>query len=245
MAAQLVKNMPPPPPPPVLRAPAPVPLPNAKAIPRVQPTPVPLPARPQPVKEAAVQEARKPKPGKAPGEAIDAARRKAAGVGLLAMKDQLAELHDAPAAVQLKADIKPGPGVGTGKGVGVGAGTEPGLPTRSLITSNATGGSGGINTAAYGRDTGGGGLAGRATTMVAGVASGGGGGGPGGRNGRGDGVDAGGGAGVGGILKRGASGKASRSLEDIKLVFERNKGAIYSIYRFLAFMNEAHTSYML
>ena len=40
---------------------------------------------------------------------------------------------------------------------------------RALITSNATGGSGGINTAGYSRNTGGGGLAGRATTLVEGV----------------------------------------------------------------------------
>ena len=35
-------------------------------------------------------------------------------------------------------------------------------------------------------------------------------------------------AGPGGKLAR--SGKASRSIEEIKLVFERNKGAIYAIY---------------
>jgi TonB family protein len=115
--------------------------------------------------------------------------------------------------MQLK-DIKQGPGVGTGVGAGVGSGQGLGIPTRSLITSNATRGSGGINTAGYSRDTGGGGLAGRATTLVEGVAGGGGGGGPG----------------AGGTLQRGGSGKASRSIEEIKLVFERNKGAIYAIY---------------
>ena len=31
-------------------------------------------------------------------------------------------------------------------------------------------------------------------------------------------------------LSKGGSGKASRSIEEIKLVFERNKGAIYAIY---------------
>ena len=31
-------------------------------------------------------------------------------------------------------------------------------------------------------------------------------------------------------MQRGSSGKASRSLEEIKLVFERNKGSIYAIY---------------
>ena len=187
-------------------------------------------------KEALVPEARVPLPNKPPGE-IDAARRKAAGVGLLAMSNDLAELRGAPLAVQLT-PVKQGPGVGTSAGVGVGAGNEAGTPTRALITSNATGGSGGINTASYSRNTGGGGLAGRATTLVEGVAGGGGGGGAGGggARGRGDGSGSGvggtggGGQGAGGALQRGGSGKASRSIEDIKLVFDRNKGSIYAIY---------------
>ncbi|HEX7435973.1 MAG TPA: AgmX/PglI C-terminal domain-containing protein, partial [Caldimonas sp.] len=114
---------------------------------------------------------------------------------------------------------------------GVGAGNEAGVPTRALITSNATGGSGGINTASYSRNTGGGGLAGRATTLVEGVIGGGG----GGARGRGDGNGSsiggagGGGNGAGGSVQKGG-GKASRSLEDVRLVFDRNKGAIYAIY---------------
>ncbi|HEX2540140.1 MAG TPA: TonB family protein [Caldimonas sp.] len=204
-----------------------------------------LPAGPPQValnKEAPVPEARVPVPDKPPGE-IEAARRKAAGIGLLAMKDDLQELHGAPVAVQLRKDIAPGPGVGTSSGVGVGAGTEAGVPTRALITSNVAGGSGGINTASYSRNTGGGGLAGRSTTMVEGVIGGGGGGGPGGggARGRGDGTGSGiggaggsggggSGAGAGGTLARSGSGKASRSIEDVRLVFERNKGSIYSIY---------------
>lgn len=184
-----------------------------------------------PKKQPPVPEARRPIEGKPPGEA-DLARKRASGVGLLAMKNELQQLAAAPAAVQLKQDIKPGPGVGTGVGVGVGAGTEAGIPVRAMITSNATNGSGGINTAGYSRDTGGGGLAGRGTTLVEGVAGGGGGGGPGGGgNGRGGtGVGGGGGAGKGGTLAKGNSGKATRSIEDIKLVFERNKGAIYALY---------------
>jgi protein TonB len=141
-------------------------------------------------------------------------------------------MHGAPLAVQL-APVKQGPGVGTGVGVGVGAGNEAGVPVRAMITSNATTGSGGINTAGYSRNTGGGGLAGRGTTLVEGTIGGGGGGGPGGGlgvGGRGDGAGSGTGGGKGGNLTKGGSGKASRSLEDIKLVFERNKGAIYAIY---------------
>ena len=181
-----------------------------------------------PTKAAPVPEARVPQPNKPPGE-VDAARRKAAGVGLLAMSNTLAELHGAPMAVQL-APVKQGPGVGTGSGVGVGVGSEAGIPTRALITSSAMGGSGGINTAGFSRNTGGGGLTGRSTTLVEGAAGGGGGGGAGGGGARGrDGTALGAGS-PGGTVQRGSSGKASRSIEEIKLVFERNKGAIYAIY---------------
>lgn len=202
----------------------------------------PAPTRPVPL-EKPVPEARQPQPDKPPGEAIAAARQRAAGVGLLALKEQLAEMHGAPAAVQLNQSIKPGAGVGAGTGVGVGAGKEAGLPARNLITSNATGGSGGINTAGYSRDTGGGGLSGRATTLVAGVAGGGGGGGAGGggslagngghgaSTGSGSGSGSGSGTGkAGGSIQRGNGGKATRSLEEVRLVLERNKAALYAIY---------------
>jgi len=202
--AKLLLERQPAPPPAVVRKPEPE-VAEAKPQPEV--------TKPEP-KKPPVTEARKPEPAKAPGEKLAAARRKASGVGLLAMKDELADLRGAPVAAQFQKDIKPGPGVGSGSGPGVGAGKSPGLPSRAMITSNATRGSGGINTAALGRDTGGGGLAGRSTTVVQGVIGGEGGGGPGG----------------GGTLRRGGSGKASRSIEDIKLVFDRNKGSIYVLY---------------
>jgi periplasmic protein TonB len=77
--------------------------------------------------------------------------------------------------------------------------------------------------------------------LVEGVAGGGGGGGPGGGghlSGRGDGAGTGSGGGggggtgrnPGGQVTKSGSGKASRSIEEIKLVFERHKGAIYAIY---------------
>lgn len=229
MARLLLEQQAPKPPPPA---------PLAEAI-KPEAAPEAAPDKPAPIKavkpnEAPVPEARNPQPNKSPGEvAVDNARRKASGVGLLAMKDQLAELHSAPAAAQLRQDIKPGPGVGTGTGAGVGAGTEQGVPLRAMVTSNATGGTGGVNTAGFSRDTGGGGLAGRGSTLMEGVAGGGGGGGAGGGGGRaGGGTGSGDGVagGKGGTLTKGSSGKASRSLEDVKLVFERNKGAIYAIY---------------
>ena len=231
IAAKLLLDKPPAPPPP--------PPPKAEKVEPPKPDlkdktePAPLPTKPAP-RERPVVEARQPIPGKPPGEDRDAARNKAAGVGLLAaLKDQPPELHGAPLAVQLNQDIKKGAGVGSGTGVGVGAGKEQGLPDRNMITSNAAGGSGGINTAGFSRDSGGGGLAGRSTTLVAGVAGGGGGGGPGlggqisGTGGHGT----GGGYGKpGGTLSKGGSGKASRSLEEVRLVLERSKGALYAIY---------------
>jgi periplasmic protein TonB len=226
--------------PPVVKSRPVAAMPAPTATPQTSPANKPKPAAmgADKPKEAAVTPARQAVEGKPPGEALDAARRKATGVGLLAMKDQLAQLQDAPTAVQLNKPLKPGPGVGVGSGPGVGAGTEAGLPSRALITANAGQGSGGINTASYSRDSGGGGLAGRSTTLVEGVAGGGGGGGPGGGGGKGKGNGLGngtgsgaeGGAGGNGAVQRGGSGKAARSLEDIRLVFERNKGAIYAIY---------------
>ena len=209
------------------------------------PKPSALKAPPKDMPKALAPEARNPVANKPPGEVLDGIRRKASGVGLLAMSNEIAELRGAPVAVQLRTDIKQGAGVGSSTGPGVGAGNEAGLPARAMITSNAAGGSGGINTASYSRNTGGGGLAGRATTLVEGVAGGGGGGGAGGGGASGKGGDgtgtgngaggngAGGtglGNGKGGTLQRGGSGKASRSIEEIKLVFERNKGAIYAVY---------------
>ncbi|HSC65438.1 MAG TPA: energy transducer TonB, partial [Caldimonas sp.] len=221
------KLPPPPAPKPKAKADLPKPPPEkAVALNNNKPDPIKPPAKkpdaPAKValnKEAPVPEARVPVPNKPPGE-IDAARRKVAGIGLLAMNNDLQELHGAPIAVQL-APVKQGPGVGTSVGVGVGAGTEAGVPVRAMITSNATNGSGGINTAGYSKNTGGGGLAGQSLTMVEGVIGGGGGGGAGGggARGRGDGTGSGvggggGNGGGGGSLTKGGSGKASRAIED-------------------------------
>ncbi len=238
---------PPLPPPPVAKPQAQTQTPaqasSQEAMPQA-PKPAALKAPPKDMPKALAPEARAPVANKPPGEVLDGIRRKASGVGLLAMQNEIAELRGAPVAVQLRTDIKQGAGVGSGVGPGVGAGNEAGLPARAMITSNAAGGSGGINTASYSRNTGGGGLAGRATTLVEGVAGGGGGGGAGGGGASGKGGDGtgngvggngtgngtGNGSGKGGTLQRGGSGKASRSIEEIKLVFERNKGAIYAVY---------------
>ena len=205
-----------------------------------RPLPPAAPAKPAEALAAArpavvVPEARRPQPRRAAGER-DERQKAATGIGLLALKQQLAQIHGAPVAVQLQTPAR-GPGVGSGAGPGVGAGSEPGLPLRALVTSNAAATSGGIGGAAFSRDSGGGGLAGRATTLVAGVAGGSGGGGPGGGGvgvpgTRGAVAGPSGAAGAGGAAPAGAGGaaRASRSIEDIKLVFDRHKGAIHALY---------------
>lgn len=82
---------------------------------------------------------------------------------------------------------------------------------RSMITSKVGTASSGISTANMSRNTGGSGLAGRSTTAIESpVASI-------GRSG-------------GGARRTGSSGKASRSREEIELVFDKNKGAIFALY---------------
>jgi TonB family protein len=82
---------------------------------------------------------------------------------------------------------------------------------RSMITSKAGTASGGINTASLSRNTGGTGIAGRSTTQVASPVAGM--------------ADQ-----AGGARRTGTSGKASRSREEIELVFDKNKGAIFALY---------------
>jgi periplasmic protein TonB len=221
------------PPPAARRPPAPAAAPAPESTPATAAAPAPQPAaRPRVV----VPEARQPHPGRAPGER-DAQQRSATGMGLLALRQQLAEIHGAPVAVQTATPAATGPGVGQTPGAGVGAGSDNGLPLRALITSHTAADSGGVASAGSSRSSGGLGLAGRSTTLVAGVAGGSGGGGAGGggigvpgsvgaraggvgRGGAGPGVGSGGGVGA----------RASRSIEDIKLVFDRNKGAIHALY---------------
>jgi TonB family protein len=178
LAKLLLERQPPPP----VKAPEPE-APKAEAPKKTEPKPA--------------KKVEKPRPEKT----VEAARAKAERSGLLAFKEDLADLrsHTAATSAQKQALVK-------------GAGTGPGKPSeRSLITSSAAGGSGGINTASLSRDTGGGGLGGAAgTTRV--------------------GSPVGDGGGAGGSLRRGGGGKASRSIEEIKLVFDRNKGSIYTIY---------------
>lgn len=220
----------------------PVPKPDRQAIEEIPPRLAKLvlerqqlpPAPPVELKqpETVAKESKKAEPDKAKPEKplvkkpteqietakrVEAARQKASRSGLLAARDELADLRDNAVATKLNKDLKPGPGLGTGVGAGVGAGTAKGPAmgegARAVIASNATSGSGGIAVSKLSQGTGGGGLAGRSTTQVNSPVGGGGGGGAG-----------------GGSVQRGGSGKASRSVEEIKLVFDRNKGSIYTLY---------------
>jgi TonB family protein len=150
-----------------------------------------------------------------PGPDLDRtqkARKKAAQAGLLPFVDQLADLRDdfevTPDKLQTAANT---------------TGTVDGPPRaeRSLITSKAGAASGGINTAAVsqGFGYGEGNLNGHGTTQMR-VPFGGSGGGS---------AMKGGGAGDG-VSRSGSGKKASRSQEEIELVFDRNKSAIYALY---------------
>jgi protein TonB len=153
-----------------------------------------------------VVELPKPKPETKPVEVpkpvdkVAEARKKAQQSGLLKLQDQLADLRQ-------NVDLTP---LGQTKNL-QGAVGQDSHAERSLISSKAGTGSAGITTAnsSRGFGTGAGSLTGHDTTMV---------------NSR---IAA---AGSPGAVSKGGSGKPSRSEEEIALVFDRNKGAIYALY---------------
>ncbi len=175
------------------------------------PPPVAQPEKPEPVAETKpepVAPTEKPVVDQAkPAPDRKAAVRERAGkAGLLPFADQLADLRDNQALTSITSG-------GTSYTGAVGDAPQV---ERALITSKAGVGSGGINTAGFSRNTGGSGLGGRSTTQVAsGVAALGGGS-----------ASAGGGAEDG----NGSGQRASRSREEIEMVFDQNKGAIYALY---------------
>lgn len=149
---------------------------------KVEPKPVPKPVVVQP-----------------PVDRREQARKKAQNAGLLALQDELADLRDDDVSARL-----------AGNRALTGAVGDSAVVERSLITSKAGRGSGGINTASMSRNTGGSGLSGRASTQVesrmAGLAA------------------------AAATPATGPDGKPSRSREEIEMVFDQNKGAIYALY---------------
>lgn len=138
------------------------------------------------------------------------AREKAQRAGLLAMQDQLADIRQQFELT--KEQLTPSANM-------QGEVEGPSRAERSLITSKVGQSSGGITTAGSSRGFGGGAgnLGGVGSTQMV-VPFGGSGSGSATAGGR------------DGVKRTGASGKASRSREEIETIFDRNKGALYALY---------------
>ena len=142
----------------------------------------------------------KPVPVPKPVDKTAEARKKAQNSGLLKFQDELADLRQ-------NVDLTP---LGQTKNL-QGAVGQDSHAERSLIASKAGGASAGITSAnaSRGFGTGAGSLTGNNTTAVSSrIAA----------------------AGGGNQVSKGGSGKPSRSEEEIALVFDSNKGAIYALY---------------
>ena len=169
-----------------------------------QPPPPPV-VREEPKPERVVEERKieKPKPEPVvkpepkPVDTTQQARDRAKVAGLLPLTNALQSLRDNKLNLD-KTDV------------GVVNSNAP-FAERSLITSKVGTASGGINTAALSRNTGGSGIGSRNTTQVESP------------------VEAVGMAG-GAAQRSGESGKASRSREEIERVFDTNKGRIFTLY---------------
>ena len=168
------------------------------------PKPAPIPKQPAPVvKKTAPPRAVKPAPKIAKTKPLKpkvSARKQAEQSGLLAMKDALADMRQNTVNTNLKKTRTLSR-----------AGGKARSTDRAVLTSGTTRSSGGIQTASLSRNTGGGQLAGRATTKVHS---------PSGNAPASGGSDS----------KGGGERSAGRSIEEIQMVFDRNKGAIYSVY---------------
>jgi protein TonB len=141
-----------------------------------------------------------PPPAKEPEIDHEAVARQQAQAALLPFTEELAALADSD-VLDMVADNRP-----LTASVG-----QAQLNERSMITSSIGRSSGGINTASLSRNTGGSGLAGRAMTEVESPV---------------ESI----GTPTGNARRIGTSGKASRSREEIELVFDKNKGAIFALY---------------
>jgi len=133
---------------------------------------------------------------------VEDARRKASQAGLLPFQEQLAALRDNSVLDKASSTKNLSGKVG-----------ETTSSERSLITSKVGTSSGGINTAALSRGygSGAGSLTGHTTTQVTSAAL----------NAQ---------AADDGVRRGSGSTKAARSREEIELIFDRNKGAIYALY---------------
>jgi TonB family protein len=187
LARLVLERPPPPPPPPVVREEPKPPEPEPVVEERV--------VEPEPV----VEPTRAPVP-EPPVDRTQQARERARVAGLLPLTNQLQALRNNVSNDRLQRT----------ETVGAATSDRP-FVERSLITSRVGTASGGINTAALSRNTGGTGIGGRETTQVESPVEG--------------------FAEAGGAAQRtGSSDRASRSREEIERVFDANKGRIYTLY---------------
>ena len=165
-----------------------------------EPEPEPEPDTTEPEPEQVVEETPEPEPEPEPVPDREEIAREQAQAALMPFAEDLADLVDNELLEQVADDRQLSASVG-----------EAERNERSMITSKVGAASGGINTADMSRNTGGSGIAGRSTTRVASPVAG---------------------IGQSGVAasRSGSSGKASRSREEIELVFDKNKGAIFALY---------------
>lgn len=187
LARLVLERAEPPPPPPVRERPPqevrPDPVPPRPVERAVPPPPV---ATPEPAPEPPVDRQRQ-------------AREEAAAAGLMPLADELAALRDNAAL-----------GAVTAAEARIGNVGEAQRSERALLTRDAASASGGVNTAALSRDTGGSGLSDRETTRVVSTVAG---------MRPEDAIDV-----------ESEFGVPARSREEIEMVFDQNKGAIYALY---------------
>jgi outer membrane biosynthesis protein TonB len=146
-----------------------------------------------------------PKPVEEP-KPVEPPRQRAEQAGILAFRESFANIAERTPAAKLGAQARVG---NTGE-------RNTGPQQRALITSLATGGSGGINTASFSRDVGGGGGGGALDGVDVGRVADAIGGGPGehGAAGR----------------RAGDGALAGRTDEEIQIVFDRYKASLYRLY---------------
>jgi TonB family protein len=171
--------------------------------PKPKPKPVPKVEVPPPPKPEPLPQVERPVETPAPVAKVEPKpdpRKKAAASGLLALSDQLAELRD----LEVTKDVAARP-------LNAGAGEKTRVD-RSILTAKVGTGSGGIAVSQASSGFGGGstGLKGHATAKVASP------------------VTAGPAAPE--AERSGQSAKAARTREEIELVFDKNKSAIYALY---------------
>ena len=123
--------------------------------------------------------------------------------GILAFRDSFAN----------RASIRPSANLGSQARISNAGENAVGRPSRSMVSTNAPGSSGGINLADISRDVGGGGGGGMEGVAVSRVAS-----------------SIGGGGGTGDRPTAGGGAMAGRTDEEIQIVFDRYKASLYRLY---------------